>query len=128
MIRRLLCALSVAAALCTPVAADNNPFVGHWTSGELKTCAPPYAADELTFKISEKQLEMDEQGCEIQSIRKISKLAESGYRLRLLCRMGSEEHADEIVLALIAKSPLHGELLMRFNVSSGIATTFQRCP
>jgi len=128
MSRRLLCALSITAALCVPAAGESNPFVGHWTSGELKTCAPPYAADELTFKISETQLDMGEQGCEIRSIQKISKLADSGYRLRLLCRIGSEEQADEIVLARIRKSPLHGELLMRFDVPSGIVTTFQRCP
>jgi len=89
---------------------------------------PAARADGLTFKIGDEQLENDEQGYDIRSIRKISKPADSAYRLRLVCRIGSEAHADEMVLALVAKSPLHGEMLVRFDQANGIVRTYRRCP
>ena len=129
MMRELVCAGVFVAALCAgAAAAEGNPFIGHWTSGDLASCAPSYASDVLSIKVSERQIDMFEQGCDIQSIRKISKLAESGYRLRLLCREGSTTTRQDIMLALVAKSPLHGDLLVRFDQSTGIVPTYQRCP
>ncbi len=127
--RRLLIAGILMASLCVnAAAAEGNPFIGRWTSGDLATCSPGYASDVLTIKIDERQIEMFEQGCDIRSMRKISKLAESGHRLRLLCRAPNAKHLDEIQLTLVKKSPLHGDLLVRSDLATGIVTTYQRCP
>jgi len=129
MLGRLLSGILLAASLyAEAVATDANPFIGHWTSGDFSSCVPSYASDVLSIKISDRQIEMFEQGCDIKSIRKISKLAESGYRLRLLCHEPSSKYSSDVVLALVAKSPLHGELLVRFDQATGIVTTYQCCP
>ncbi len=120
--------LLVALGETVAVAADVNPFVGHWTQGVLETCAPSYASDVLSIKISERQIEMFEQGCDIQSMKKISNLADSGYRLRLSCKGASSSHFVDTQLNLLRKSPLHEVLLVRADLATGIVYTYQRCP
>ena len=120
--------VAVAFGATAAAAADPNPFIGHWTQGVLETCAPGYASDVLSIEVGEKKIEMFELGCDIQSIRKISKLADSGYRLRLLCKGASPSHFIDTQFNLLKKSPLHDAMLVRADQTTGIVFTYQRCP
>ena len=130
---RLLVAISLAAALITAASAGaakdiGNPFIGHWTSGDAESCAPGYANDVLSIKIAERQIQLDEESCDIRSIRKISNLPASGYRLKLMCKAPSTRYASEMILAFARETPFHPEILVRLDLAAGVAFTYRRCP
>jgi hypothetical protein len=125
--------MALAAGLLAALASDasaqaKNPFVGRWTQGDAASCAPGSASDEVSIKIAEKRIELVEESCEIRSIRKMSKLPSSGYRLRLACQEASRKHAADMLLTLARQTPFHDELLVRIDLDDGVAFTYRRCP
>ena len=121
--RKFVFALMLATPLSVAAAAD-HPFIGQWTRGDTASCA----SDALTMFIRERTIEQHEELCRITSMRKISKLADSGYRVHLVCKPPGAAYATDVVLALMQANELHGPLLVSTDLTTGIVRTYQRCP
>jgi len=106
-------------------AADAIPFVGRWQSDGPETCAKSSDADNIALQISPGRLVFHENNCAIVKIRR---LREGSYRLRLTCKGEGETERLEIILALLNKSKVNDELLLRIEPASGAVTAYRRCP
>jgi hypothetical protein len=106
-------------------AADANPFVGRWQWDGPETCAKSYDADNIALQISPGRLVFHENSC---AIIKMRRLREGSYRLRLTCKGEGETERLEIILALLNKSKVNDELLLRIEPASGAVTAYRRCP
>jgi hypothetical protein len=106
-------------------AADANPFVGRWQWDGPETCAKSYDADNIALQISPGRLQFYENNCAIVKMRR---LREGSYRLRLTCKGEGETERLEIILALLNKSKVNDELLLRIEPASGAVVAYRRCP
>jgi hypothetical protein len=106
-------------------AADAIPFVGRWQWDGPETCAKSSDADNIALQISPGRLVFHENNC---AIIKIRRLREGSYRLRLTCKGEGETERLEIILALLNKSKVNDELLLRIEPASGAVVAYRRCP
>jgi hypothetical protein len=107
------------------VAADANPFVGRWQWDGPETCARSYDIDNVALQITPGRLIFYENSCAIGSMHR---LGEGSYRLRLTCRGEGEVERTETILALLKKSKVNDELLLRIEPASGFVLAYRRCP
>jgi hypothetical protein len=107
------------------LAADANPFVGRWQWNGPETCAKAYDSDDVAMQISPGRLIFYENTCAIGAMRR---LGEGSYRLRLTCRGEGGTERSEIMLALLKKSKVNDEMLLRIELASGFVLAYRRCP
>jgi len=106
-------------------AADANPFVGRWQWNGPETCAKSYDGDDVAMQITPGRLLFYEDTCAIGAMRR---LGEGSYRLRLTCKGEGGTERSEIILALLKKSKVNDELLLRIEPASGFVVAYRRCP
>jgi len=121
----LATAAVVALGIGIAAAADANPFVGRWQWDGPETCAKAYDVDNVALQISPGRLVYYENNC---AIIKMRRLREGSYRLRLTCKGEGETERLEIILAMLKKSKVNDELLLRIEPASGAVTAYRRCP
>jgi hypothetical protein len=119
--------LLLIASLAT--AAAENPFVGTWTVGDRESCKAPGDSDEARITITDKRITLYEGYCDIRAMRKITpRLADSAYRLRLICKQEGERSRPTMLLALTRETSFHPPILVRVDEPDGVVITYQRCP
>lgn len=106
-------------------AADANPFVGRWQWNGNETCAKDYDSDDVATQIESGRLIFYENTCAIRSMRR---LTEGSYRLKLTCKGEGGTARSEMMLALLKKSKVNDELLLRIELPSGFVQAYRRCP
>ena len=126
--------LIIVLALATPViasgaagAAPDNPFLGQWTTGDRDTCKAPGDSDEARITIEPRRIILYEGFCDIRSMRKISPLQDSAWRLRVHCTEEGKKRNTEMLLGLPRKKSFHDDILVRVDRDSGVVFTYQRC-
>jgi hypothetical protein len=128
---RFILLLALAASLMTVGAAlgeASNPLVGQWTVGDRDTCRAPGDSDEARITIQPRRIILYEGYCNIRSMRKISPLQDSAWRLRVHCTEEGTKRRGEMLLALTRKTSFHDDILVRIDRDSGVVFTYQRCP
>jgi len=124
-------ALALAAAFTASItgdrasAADTNPFVGRWQWNGAETCAKDYDSDDVAMRIEPGRLIFYENTCAIHAMRKLS---EGSWRLKLTCKGEGGTERSEMMLALLKKSKVSDELLLRIELPSGFVVAYRRCP
>ena len=131
VMRRLFLALAVCASATASHAVrseTSNPFVGQWTVGDRDTCQAAGESDEARITIQPRRIILYEGFCDIRSMRKISPLRDSAYRLRVHCTEEGRRRRSEMLLALALRNSFHHDILVRVDRDSGVVFTYQRCP
>lgn len=116
-----LTALAVDAAF----AGDRNPFVGRWRWDGPKTCPANYQRENVALDIQEKAINFYDPGCRINSIQALDAGAR---RFDVTCTGDEGTERSRIVFALLQKSKINDELLLRIEPESGYAFAYRRCP
>jgi hypothetical protein len=121
----LTAAFAATAGGHRAAVADANPFVGRWQWDGPETCAKGYDSDNVAMQVTANRLLFYENTCTIHTMRK---LGEGSYRLKLTCRGEGETEHSEVILALLRKSKVNDELLLRFEPAMGFVLAYRRCP
>jgi hypothetical protein len=120
LIATMLCLIAGAAA-SRPAA----PFVGRWQWDGPETCAPNFEGDNVALQIENRSLIFYESKC---AVRDVHKLADNSYRFDLVCRGEGETERLSVIFALLAKSKINDELLLRIEPKNGFVLAYRRCP
>jgi hypothetical protein len=119
----------IAMALClvahAATARPAAPFVGRWQWDGAETCAANYEGDNVALQIGDRKLIFYESKCDVGAVRK---LGDNSYRLDLVCRGEGETERKSVIFALLAKSKVSDELLLRIEPKSGFVLAYRRCP
>lgn len=115
----------VMAAPRIAAAADANPFVGRWHWDGLETCAKDYDSDNVAMQVTPGRLIFYENVC---SIRSMHRVADGFYRLQLSCKGEGQTERSQILLAVLKKSKVNDEMLLRIEPASGFVQAYRRCP
>jgi hypothetical protein len=106
-------------------ARPATPFVGRWQWDGPETCAANFEGDNVAMQIEERKLIFYESTCAVGGVRK---LGDNSYRFDLVCRGEGETERKSIIFALLAKSKVNDELLLRIEPKSGFVLAYRRCP
>src|ERR1700730_1864152 len=129
--RKLIISLATIIALVGIIligsasAQNKPPFVGRWHWDGPETCVKGYENDNVAMEITASQLIFYENRCKIRSARK---LEDKSYRLQLVCWGEGMTERNEIILAMLTKSKLNDELLLRIELRNGFVVAYRRCP
>ena len=104
-----------------------NPLVGQWTIGDRDTCQAAGDSDEAGITIGPRRIILYEGFCDIRSMRKISRLRDSAWRLRVRCTEEGPRRRTEMLLKVTRKTSFHDEILVRVDRGTGVVFTYQRC-
>ena len=115
----------VMAAPRSAAAADANPFVGRWHWDGLETCAKDYDSDNVAMQVTPGRLIFYENVCSIRSMHRVT---DGFYRLQLSCKGEGQTERSQILLALLKKSKVNDEMLLRIEPASGFVQAYRRCP
>jgi hypothetical protein len=129
--RVVIVALALTTLLVAAAAASSepaNPLVGQWTVGDRDTCKAPGDSDEARITIQPRRIILYEGFCDIRSMRKMSPLPDSAYRLRVHCTEEGRHDRREMLLKVTRRTSFHDRILVRVERDSGVVFTYQRCP